>query len=239
LVFALVGGLGIASGGRASHLAKTSATVNPSMPMPTGAPQVLRPKYTPMARFLGILAFAVIWNGFIGIVSYFVIFSADAHAPMFVKIIVSLFGVIGAAIVVVAFTQFLSLFNPRIRITASSTMVPLGGELNFTWTVSGRAGMLRKLQVVLEGAESATYRRGTSTSTDREVFFESTVFESAEREFLSQGSGRVVVPAHLMHTFEAPSNKVQWQLKVKGEIPRWPDVEDEYTITVLPLPART
>jgi hypothetical protein len=27
-------------------------------------------------------------------------------------------------------------------------------------------------------------------------------------------------------------------LKVHGEIPRWPDVEDEYPIAVLPLPLR-
>jgi hypothetical protein len=203
--------------------------------MPTGAPEVLRPKYTPLARFLGILIFALFWNGMVGVLGYFMIFSEDARAPIFVKILLGLFGVIGLGILVAAFTQFLALFNPRIHITTASTMVPLGGELNFTWTVSGRVGVLRKLRIILEGAESATYRRGTNTSTDRRVFAEIPVFESSEREFLSQGSGRAVIPPNLMHTFEAPNNKVQWQLKVIGEIPRWPDVVDEYTITVLPL----
>lgn len=238
LAFALVGGLGMIFAGKMSRQTAPSPTGLPTTPMPTGAPEVLRPKYTPLARFLGILIFALFWNGIIGTIGYFMIFSEDSRAPIFVKILLGLFGVIGVGILVAAFTQFLALFNPRIHITAASTMVSLGGELNFTWTVSGRAGVLSKLRIVLEGAESATYRRGTNTSTDRKVFVEIPVFESREREFLSQGGGRAVVPANLMHTFEAPNNKVQWQLKVTGEIPRWPDVVDEYAITVLPLSAR-
>ena len=239
LVFALAGGFGLVFAGRVTGTSSRSTTGLPATPFPTGAPEVLRPKYTPMAKFLGILAFAIFWNGFLGIVTYFVVFSEDAHAPTFVKIIVGVFGLIGVAVLIAAFTQFLALFNPRIQITTATTMVALGGELNFTWVVTGRARVLRKLRLVLEGAETAIYRRGTSNCTDRKVFAQLPVFESSDREFLAHGSGRVVIPAHLMHTFEAPHNKVQWQLKVIGEIPRWPDVTDEYTITVLPLPART
>ncbi len=78
--------------------------------------------------------------------------------------------------------------------------------------------------------------RGTTTSTDTRVFAEIPVFETTEREFLTQGNARVAVPANLMHTFEAGHNKVVWRLKVHGEIPRWPDVADDYPIVVLPLP---
>ena len=37
-----------------------------------------------------------------------------------------------------------------------------------------------------------------------------------------------------MHTFAAPHNKVVWCLKVRGEIPRWPDVDEEFPLEVLP-----
>ena len=37
-----------------------------------------------------------------------------------------------------------------------------------------------------------------------------------------------------MHTFVAPNNKVLWRLRVEGQIPRFPDVKDEYPVTILP-----
>jgi hypothetical protein len=38
-----------------------------------------------------------------------------------------------------------------------------------------------------------------------------------------------------MHTFTAPSNKIIWSLKIKGEIMGWPDVQEEFPIEVTPL----
>jgi hypothetical protein len=237
LVFALVGGLGMIFAGRLSGGSTMAALKREETHAPLGGPVVLKPKHTPLMKFLGMLAFAIIWNGFIGVFVYLCFFATDAKTvPFFAKAIVSLFALIGVAIVFGVGGSFLALFNPRIRLTAQTTAIPLGGELLFTWAVSGRTGMLNKLRVVFEGREEATYKRGTSTSTDTQVFAEIPVFETAEREFLSQGSARVAVPANSMHTFEGRHNKVLWRLKVHGEIPRWPDVDDEYPITVLPLP---
>jgi hypothetical protein len=36
-----------------------------------------------------------------------------------------------------------------------------------------------------------------------------------------------------MHSFAAKNNKIVWTLHVRGEIPRWPDVDDEFPFTVL------
>jgi len=236
-IFLLVGGLGMLFAGRLNHSKNPVATMPKTEPHSDG-PGVLKPKYTPVAKFAGILIGAIVWNGFISVFVYLVFLSEDKTVPLFAKIIVGIFALVGVGLIVGASTSFLALFNPRIRLTAPTTSVPLGGELHFTWKISGRAGMLHKLRVVFEGREEATYKRGTSTSTDTNVFAEILIFESAEREFLSQGSARVVVPANLMHTFEASRNKVLWRLKVQGEIPRWPDVADEYPITVLPQPLR-
>lgn len=46
------------------------------------------------------------------------------------------------------------------------------------------------------------------------------------------------VPADGMHTFIASHNKLQWFLRVRVEIPRWPDFQEEYEVTVLPEMAR-
>jgi hypothetical protein len=203
-----------------------------------GGSVVLKPQHTPLGKFVGILIGALAWNGFIGTFAYFLFFVEDReNVPLFPKIIIGVLLFAGVFLLISAFTSFLALFNPRVQLTAQTTTVSLGGELRFSWKVTGRAGMLRKLRVVFEGREEATYRRGTTTSTDSKVFAEIPVFETTEREFLSQGTARVAVPPNVMHTFEAGNNKVLWRLKVHGEIPRWPDVADEYPITVLPQPA--
>jgi hypothetical protein len=46
----------------------------------------------------------------------------------------------------------------------------------------------------------------------------------------------VTVPEFTAPTFQGSSNKIEWQLKVRGEIPRWPDVNEEFDVFVLPLP---
>jgi hypothetical protein len=239
LVFALAGGLGMIFAPRLVASKQSSGSVVPRVEASTGAPVVLRPKTTPRAKFLGMLAFSLVWNVFMSFFIYMVFFDDDSRrVPFFAKAVITILTLIGIGTIFGVFTTFLALFNPRIRLTAPTTTVPLGGEIYVTWTVTGRTGMLHKLRIILEGREEATYQRGTRTSTDTQAFIQIPVFESAEREFLAQGSARVAVPVNSMHTFEANRNKVLWRLKVQGEIPRWPDVEDEYPIAVLPLPLR-
>ena len=50
------------------------------------------------------------------------------------------------------------------------------------------------------------------------------------------GEAAVEIPEDTMHTFRGQSNQILWHLTVKGDIPRWPDVDDEWEIEVLPLP---
>lgn len=49
------------------------------------------------------------------------------------------------------------------------------------------------------------------------------------------GSAQVTIPTDVMHTFEASHNKITWHLVVGGDIPRWPDVNDEYPLRLLPM----
>ena len=41
-------------------------------------------------------------------------------------------------------------------------------------------------------------------------------------------------PADTMHSFAGENNKIVWSIKVEGEIPIWPDVNEEFEIKVLP-----
>ena len=38
-----------------------------------------------------------------------------------------------------------------------------------------------------------------------------------------------------MHTFTANNNKIIWTIKMKGDINRWPDIDESFDITVTAL----
>ena len=166
---------------------------------------------------------------------YFV-FVAPGHSsvPIFAKIIVCLFAAIGVLILLSVIGSFLALFNPRVILNARTNSVPLGGDFHFEWTIRGQIGRLQKLRIVLVGREEATYHAGKSSNTATQVFAEIPVLETTEREIINQGQARITIPSDLMHSFNGGSNRISWRLQVSGEIPRWPDLDQEHTIQVLP-----
>ena len=201
----------------------------------SGGPVELKPKHTPFVKFFGILALALFLNAFIGAFFYLVFLADDADSvPFFAKAIVGLFSLLAVAMIAAVFYSLLALLNPRLRLTASSAEIPLGGTLQLDWAIDGRADRFARLQILLEGREEATYRRGTDTTTDTHIFLEIPLLDSTDRADFRSGSARIAVPAEAMHTFIAPNNKILWRLRVEGEIPRWPNVKDEYPVTILP-----
>ncbi|MBC8135108.1 MAG: hypothetical protein H8F28_04370 [Fibrella sp.] len=84
--------------------------------------------------------------------------------------------------------------------------------------------------------ETATYRRGTDTYTEtHEIPVETKeihggAYTPGEQLDLSH---RFTVPLDGMHTFIAPHNRIEWLIKVKVSIARWPDVDEAYPIQVL------
>jgi hypothetical protein len=93
---------------------------------------------------------------------------------------------------------------------------------------------LRRFQIALEGREEATYRRGTNTHTDKEVFARIQLTDTTDPFAMQSGSAKLMLPPDVMHSFKAANNKIVWALKVSGDIPRWPDINDEFPITVAP-----
>jgi hypothetical protein len=194
----------------------------------------LKPAATPATRLAGGLLFTLFWNG---VVSVFVVQAVNGwragERPWFLSLFMVPFVVVGLGGVGFVVHAFLALFNPRPRLRLSPGTLRLGERAQIEWEVDGAAHRLRKLTLTLEGREEATYRRGTDTHTDREVFARIAITQRAAGE-LRRGSERITVPAETMHSFEAPNNKVVWLLRVHGEIRLWPDVSEEYPVVVLP-----
>lgn len=228
-VFCAVGLLGFVFVGRTprSSSATTGLPLAPvALATDTGS-VTLQPRSSPVGKFVAIFIFAAIWNGMVA-----AMFLVMRDVPWFFK---AIFGLAGLGLASAAFYQFLALFSPRPILTVNRHLLPLGGELRLDWAFHGNARRIRRLHIFLRGTEEATYRRGTDTTTDKHTFTEIELFNDTDAAAFASGEARVTVPADSMHTFDAPNNKIVWSLHVKGDIPRWPDVDEEFPITVLPL----
>ena len=197
-------------------------------------PLVLKPKASPRAKLIGFLILALFWNGIISVFVSSAISGRSSPFHWFIMLFLIPFILIGLGLIVAVFYFLLALFNPRPRITITPGTVQLGAQLRVEWELSGRTEVVKNLSLRLEGREEATYRRGTRTTTDTNVFADLPIASSSAQPEICSGSGSVTVPGNLMHSFASPHNKIIWSVRIHGEIDRWPDLQEDFSVSVLP-----
>jgi hypothetical protein len=204
-------------------------------PAGSRGPVVLRPKVSPAMKLAGMLITALFWNGIVSIFVWMAVASWVRGSPeWFMTVFIIPFVLVGLGLLAAVVYFFLALFNPRPEVTISPGAILLGGSADVAWKIAGADRRIRRWRVTLEGREEATYRRGTSTSTDRSVFHSVDLVDTRNPYEIRGSRATLTVPADGMHSFESPNNKIVWTLKVHGEIDRWPDVSEEFPIVVLP-----
>jgi hypothetical protein len=118
-------------------------------------------------------------------------------------------------------------------VTLESIKVQAGREIELSWRLRGWRRQLRRLTIILEGREEATYAREEGLCTDREVFHSNCIFQGNRRASRA-GTVRLTVPARLPPTLVAQHNAVFWVVRFHMRLRQWPDIEDELELTVLP-----
>lgn len=200
-------------------------------------PVLLAPAASRGVKVVGTLLVALFWNG---IVSVFLVqlFSGGWGAfDWFLALFLTPFVGVGLFLFGMFVLQVLALSNPVPVLTLNRRVLCPGDRLEVEWRMQGRVGALRRLRISLEGREEATYRRGTDTKTDREVFATVDLLDAGDPATMAGGRVARDLPGRLMHSFSAKNNKIVWALRVRGEIPRWPDVDEEFVVTIAPPPA--
>jgi hypothetical protein len=192
----------------------------------------LKPVISRKAMLIGVTLFALIWNALILIpVMTDVVPSLRTRHPEWgVGIFLLIFVAIGIKFLITAAGRFLALFNPAVRITVNPGEARLGEPLELQWNLQGRTDALSRLRITLLGSEDAA--RGSRKA--KSVFFETGLLDTRDKAAFSSGRTRVTLPRNAMHTLDAGHNKIAWEIRVEGTIPRWPDIEEEYPLTVLP-----
>lgn len=215
--------------------------VSASVPHETGEsnePLIIEPKMGRWMNLVGILLICCFWNGIVS-VFLFSMFGDKNGPPIFMVLFLTPFVLIGLGLMAAVVYTFLGLFNPKPVLVCSDRWLYAGSEFELSWMMKGNISRIRKLTVYLEGTESVTYRQGTSTRTENKLFYSLPVAELTDSESIAQSYHVVKIPDDAMHTFNATSNKIYWQVRFAGEIPWWPDVADTFEINILPpLPYR-
>ncbi|MBX3415606.1 MAG: hypothetical protein KF708_23175 [Pirellulales bacterium] len=201
----------------------------------TSEPITLKATIGRWTMFFTLLVFGACWNGVIGLGVWSVAHDFLRGSPNWALSLLLLpFVAIGLALLWGIVYTFLQTFNPVPTMTLSSGAAPLGADVDLTWVFTGATSRLNRVLIELEGREEATYRRGTSTSTDKSVFARITVVDTTDSVEMESGTTTFRVPTHSMHSFDSGRNKIVWHLHIKGEVAFWPDVSEEYPIIVLP-----
>lgn len=241
LVFMGVGGGGMAyalffSSGKRKKYSRTRRPLKNGLEQGSGVKE-FKPGGRPVARVLGALFAALFWNG---IVSAFLFGTVEGwkngNGSIGATLFLVPFVIIGLLIIFGFFSNVIAVFNPRFLFTLHSDYVCLGDEVRLHWLVRGNPQKIKRFTINLLGIENATYRRGTSTLTDANVFFEKNVADLADPGMMKEGEVRLPIPRESMHSFKSSNNAIIWKLQVRGDIPWRPDVKEDYELDINPLP---
>lgn len=201
------------------------------------APLVLKPGKGRALKSVGLLILTLFWNGIISIFVFEVIAAFRRGHPDWVQTVFMIpFVLVGIGLVLFFLHSLLALWNPRTTLHLERAPLHLGEEVNLRWEIRGALSRLKDFRLALVGTERATYRRGTTTHTDTEVFARIPIVENRASSMSPQGTAVLRIPDSTMHSFKASNNQIVWNLEIKADVPRWPDVSDSWEITILPLP---
>ena len=180
---------------------------------------------------------ALFWNGLVGLGIWKVfedVFRGESSDWLrFETLFFIPFVLVGLVLILAVIHTFLSMFNPLPHLELSTSGPQVGTRFQLQWRLTGSYRRLKDFVVLLEGREAATYRRGTDTTTDHHTFFEEELLR-VEPVRIDRGSTEVLLPAPSLPTWSSGNNKIEWRLRVKGDIPFWPDVGEDFALDIEP-----
>ena len=196
----------------------------PDEPMP------LTTQGSRLGTAVGSWFFTLFWNGISWTIGYFIL--KDFH--LFLALFISIFLLVGIATLLFAIYSTLQIWNPKTTVVCSQRNLYPGSEFEISWLHQGKSSSISEFSIELEGQESATYRQGTTTRTDKNSFYKQTVIKTTDANEILQGFSLVQLSEDTMHSFKGTRNSITWQIRVQGKIPFWPDINDLFVITIFP-----
>jgi hypothetical protein len=104
-----------------------------------------------------------------------------------------------------------------IEVAIEEEAVRLGGSPEVAWRLARGQRRIRRLELGLEAQEHVELSDGDSHRAERQIFIQGAVERVTDPARIAAGSGRLRIPADLMHTFQAREKSVTWLLQVQGK----------------------
>jgi len=199
-------------------------------------PLEMKPAATRFGNLVRIFAFAVLWNGIVGVSLFLTLRERSFHhfnLPL--TVFVCLFGFIGIVLLGATAKAFLQLFDPRLHLRLTPGALKPGGDYVLEWESQGGRRPLSQIRITLECSEKATCpggRNGSYTATEQ--CYTAEWLNTENREELAAGKVAVKVPERLMHSLDTGRNRIVWVVRVKGKVRGWAGINDEYPVVMLP-----
>ncbi len=195
--------------------------------------RVLEPAQGPWTRLLVLIFVAAFWNGITGIFVWQAVEGWRAGAPDgCLTLFILPFVGIGLLLLVSVPYSILALANPRPRLILTPGRLPPGGRAEISWRFTGAARRIRRLRIKLDAEESISTGSGKSRSTKTTPLHTQTLVETELRSEIEHGNAAFVLAPDAPPTSSEGDARVTWKLKLRGEIRLWPDVNEEFEITV-------
>jgi len=202
---------------------------------PAGLVELKAP--APVRKLVGVLFLAAFWNGIVSVFVWQAVKGWQQDRPdWFLTVFLVPFVLIGLGLIGGVFYCFIALFNPRPRLLVSTDRAPLGAEVDVRWEFAGQTGRLANFRITLEGREEVSYQSGKNTATRKHVFATLPVVAVDDPRAVGAGRAALAIPADTMHSFRADHNRIVWELRARGDIRFWPDVNAVFPFTIDPAP---
>lgn len=173
------------------------------------------------------------WNG---LVSVFVMHAYEAwrngSPDWFLNVFLIPFVLIGLGLVIAVLKALLGLFAPRPALILEPGDPILGQTAILRWQIRSSFSRIQRLRLYLVGLEKATYKRGTDTSTDYQIFHEQLLVDTDSILELHEGQCQFQLTRDTSPSWQGKHNAVQWSLRLRANLPFMPDVSDDFDITV-------
>lgn len=191
----------------------------------------LKPKVSRKVNFIGLLIFALLWNGIISIPVIEVIegFKKVSILSCFAIGIIP-FVLIGLLLAGSCIYYFLKLFNPVPELVLSCHPLVPGEAAELSWITGTGAGAVKKYRIYIEGREEVKY----DDSNEHHTFRTINLTETENLYEIEKGSVSFTLPEDTIHSFESEHNKIAWSLHLVGKMKYWIDIHEEFSLTVLP-----
>lgn len=243
-------------GRRPGSTSRASATDEGRRSSPESSPRGhrLQPAATPGTRSLFWLGVALFWYASLGLLALALIAefeepSSPPRAAVVVLVAMALGGLVFVAKVLRSATQ---LRLPRPRLELSKPFLTPGEPTCLRWHLEDPGHRLQSISIHWVGQETVSYQLAESRENETHVFLRTRVLETSPLEpnpspaalpKAADGPNPVLKPAtaipwtphaNQMHTFEGPSNRVEWFFEVTLEARRGRTLVLRYPVTVEP-----